>query len=127
MLAQQGFSLSQTCSQKFNYKHTKIGDKMFCVKFVRMCVCVLISICQKYVLCGHVLLSPCVRLYTWHTTQLTYVHLHLHFIRDQFDLRQFLAMLLRYCRRQQLGQLAEKDGKGGGCYREAVEKKGSLQ
>lgn len=32
-----------------------------------------------------------------------------HFIRNQFDLRQFLAALHRYCKRQQPGQQAERD------------------
>lgn len=32
-----------------------------------------------------------------------------HFIGNQFDLRQFLAVLHCYCKRQQPGQLAERD------------------
>lgn len=99
---QQGFSLNcQTCSQTFNYNYTKIGDKNVCLTLVRMyfvclCVCVCTVECTcEIVYLAHISTHMCVRV---------------HFIRDRFDLRQFLAMLHRYCRRQQLGQIAEKDG-----------------
>lgn len=55
-----------------------------------------------------------VRVYAWHTSQLTHARVCVRFIRDRFDLRQLLAALHRYCRRQQLGQLTEKDEMKGG-------------
>lgn len=64
---------------------------VFCVL---VCVCTVECTCEIAYL-AHISTHMCVRV---------------HFIRDRFDLRQFLAMLHRYCRRQQLGQIAEKDG-----------------
>lgn len=75
------------------YNYTKTGEKTLVnVLFLYMHGCVLV---KKY-------LCVCVCM---------------HFIRDLFDLRQLLAMLHRHCTRQQLGQLAKKDGmkrRGGG-------------
>lgn len=68
----------------------------------------------------HLLGCSHTHVYAWHTSQLTYVHECVHFIRNQFDLRQFLATLHCYCRRQQPKQLAEMGGCAG---REQMERK----
>lgn len=76
-----------------------------CVPVKNICVCV-------YSLCVHVWGCTQACVCADHTPWLM-CDVRVHFIRNQCDLRQSLAVLHRYCRRQQPGQLAEKDGMGG--------------
>lgn len=57
--------------------------------------------------------------HAWHTSHPTYVHKSVLFIRNQSDLRKFLATLHCSCKRQQPNQLAEE----AGAEREQMERK----